>query len=119
MATPTTSYQKLLIEKTKDEDTTELDSSSGVFWFREEPRGLRWQLPDAPDPEVPGREGQLWTGVGTEMSIHVPKLVSNLSYEEAYVVYDGYFMFTSDQKFLVERVEDEDVTGLTIPVQRP
>ena len=70
-----TSDQKLLIEKNEDEDTTELDPSSGVLRFREEPRGLRGQLPDAPDPEVPGREGQLWTEVGTEMLISVPKLV--------------------------------------------
>ena len=51
--------------------------------------------------------------------IPVPKFVTEYSYEEAYVVYVGYFMFTSNQKFLVEKVEDEDVTGLTIPVQRP
>ena len=71
-----TSDQKLLIEKNEDEDTTGLEPSSGVLRSREEPRGLRGQLPDAPDPEVPGREGQLWTEVGTGMLISVPKLVT-------------------------------------------
>ena len=49
-----------------------------------------------------------------EMSKPVPKLVVKLSHEDG-----GYLMFTSDQKFLVEKVEDEDVMELTFPVQRP
>ena len=34
-----------------------------------------------------------------------PKLVIDFQHEEAYVVYDGYLVITSDQKFLVEGVE--------------
>ena len=29
----------------------------------------------------------------------------------------GYLVIALDQKFLIERIEDEDVTGLTIPVR--
>ena len=39
------------------------------------------------------------------MLISVPKLVIDFQHEEAYVVYDGYLVITSDQKFLVEGVE--------------
>ena len=113
MASPIISYQKLLIEKTKDEDTTELDSSSGDL-VSGRATWLPWRLPDAPDPEAPGRKGQPWIGAGMEMSKLVPKLVVKLSHEDG-----GFLMFTSDQKFLVEKVEDEDVMELTFPVQRP
>ena len=68
--------QKLLIEKNEDEDTTGWGPSSGVLRSREEPRGLRGQIPEAPDPEVPGREGQLQTEVGKWMLTSVPKLVT-------------------------------------------
>ena len=37
--------------------------------------------------------------------ISVPKLVIDFQHEEAYVVYGGYLVITSDQKFLVEGVE--------------
>ena len=39
------------------------------------------------------------------MLISAPKLVIYFRHEEAYVVYDGYLVITSDQKFLVEEVE--------------
>ena len=111
------SDQKFLIEKTKMRNhktgTLLLSSTS-----REEPRGLRGQLPDAPDPEVPGREGQLWKDVGTEMLISARKLVIYFRNEEAYVVYDGCLAFTSDQKFLVEEAGMRKSLG-DFPVQDP
>ena len=42
--------------------------------------------------------------VGTEMLISARKFVIYFGNEEAYVVYDGCLVFTSDQKFLVEEV---------------
>ena len=47
----------------------------------------------------------------------VPKFVMKYFQNEDYVDYVGYFAIASDQKFLVERVEDEDVTELAIPVR--
>ena len=51
------------------------------------------------------------------MKMPVPKLVMDYVHKEAYVIYAGYFVNASDQKFLIERVEDEGVAELTIPVQ--
>ena len=45
------------------------------------------------------------------MLISARKLVIYFGNEEAYVVYDGCLVFTSDQKFLVEEGRDEEVTG--------
>ena len=53
------SDQKFLIEKDQEEDTPGRGSSSEAFDFGKKPRGVRGQLPDAPDPEVPGRKGRL------------------------------------------------------------
>ena len=49
-----------------------------------------------------------------EMSKPIPKLVIKLSHEDG-----GFLMFIADQKFLVKKVEDEDVMELTFPVQGP
>ena len=49
-----------------------------------------------------------------EMPKPIPKLVVKLSHEDK-----GVLVFISDQKFLVEKVEDEDVMELTFPVQGP
>ena len=51
------------------------------------------------------------------MTKPVPELVMSISHEEDYVNYVGYLVIASDQKFLIERGEDEDVTELTIPVR--
>ena len=51
------------------------------------------------------------------MKMPVPKVVMDYVNKEAYVIYAGYFVNASDQKFLIERVEDEGVAELTIPVQ--
>ena len=52
-----------------------------------------------------------------DMTKLVPKFVMKYFHEEDYGDYVGYFVIASDQKFLVERVEDEDVTELAIPVR--
>ena len=45
-----------------------------------------------------------------------PKLVTDYVHKKAYVIYVGYFVNASDQRFLIERVKGEGVTELTIPV---
>ena len=42
------------------------------------------------------------------MLISVRKHVIDYEYEEAYVLDEGYFMITSDQKLLIEKNEDEE-----------
>ena len=49
-----------------------------------------------------------------ELSKPIPRLVVELPHEDG-----GVLVFISDQKFLVEKVEDEDVMELTFPVQGP
>ena len=44
-----------------------------------------------------------------------PKVCRTYFRKEDYVDYVGYSLIASVQKFLVERVEDEDVTELTTP----
>ena len=51
------------------------------------------------------------------MTIPVSNLVTEYFHKEVYVNYVGYFVISSDQKFLIEKVMDEDVTDLTIHVQ--
>ena len=46
------------------------------------------------------------------MLISVWKHVIDYEYEEAYVLDEGYFMITSDQKLLIEKNKDEDTTEL-------
>ena len=38
-------------------------------------------------------------------------------HKEVYVIYGDYFVIASIQKLLIEKVLDEDVTGLTIHVR--
>ena len=52
------------------------------------------------------------------MTKPVPKLVMKISHDEDYVNDVGYLVISSDQKFLVERIEEEDVAELTIPVRK-
>ena len=59
----------------------------------------------------------MWIGDVTGLKMPVPKLVMDYVHKEAYVIHAGYFVNASDQKFLIERVEDEDVTEPTIHVQ--
>ena len=56
------SSQKFLIEKDKDEDVTELAPRPVIFQSRKGPRDDPDNFLIAPDPEVPGREGQAWIG---------------------------------------------------------
>ena len=53
----------------------------------------------------------------TGLTILVPKLVAEYFHKEVYVNYADYFVIASDQKFLIEKVMDEDVTDLTIHVR--
>ena len=50
-----------------------------------------------------------------EMTIPVPKLASTAFAKEDHVDYDGVFLMTSVQKFLIEKDKDEDVTELASP----
>ena len=54
--------QNFLIQKAKDEEVTELAPTSRGLHARRGPQGLRWPLSGAPDPEVPGRDGQARIG---------------------------------------------------------
>ena len=51
------------------------------------------------------------------MTKPVPKLVMEISHAEDYVNFVGYLVTASDQKFLIEKGEDEVVTELMIPVR--
>ena len=51
------------------------------------------------------------------MKMPVPKVVMDYVHKETYVIYAGYLVNASDQKFLIERVEDEGVAELTIHIQ--
>ncbi len=50
-----------------------------------------------------------------EMTNPVPQPVMDFFHDEDYVDYVGCFVIASDQKFLIERVEDEDVAELAPP----
>ena len=49
------------------------------------------------------------------MTMHVPKFAKIVFHEEAHVDFDGDSMFTSDQKSLIEKDKDEDVTEFAPP----
>lgn len=47
----------------------------------------------------------------------LPKFVTTEFHKEVYVKFVDYVVIVSDQKFLIQRIEDEDVTEMMIPVQ--
>ena len=50
-----------------------------------------------------------------EMTIPVPKLASTAFAKEDHVDYEGVFLITSVQKFLIEKDKDEEVAELAPP----
>ena len=76
------------------------------------------QLLIAPDPEVPGREGQIVDRGRRGDDGSCPKgCQGDFFHDEDHGDDVGYLVIALDQKFLIERLEDEDVTELTIPVR--
>ena len=87
---------------------------SPVFEYRDGPRDHRDDILTSWIQKLPRRERTTRDRNRHGDAKPIPKLVVKLSHEDG-----GVLVIISDQKFLVEKVEDEDVMELTFPVQGP